>query len=400
MKAESSKNAVRHLLEVRVEEVINRSSLENKLASGKKLTIKLGVDPSFPDLHLGHALALQKLKEFQNLGHRVVFVVGDFTAMIGDPAGRNAQRRPLTREEVEKNAKTYLGQVDKILDIKKAEIRHNSEWFSKMKLGDFIGIATHFSLRRLMDREDFKKRISQGGEVGLHEGLYQVLQAYDTVVLGADVELGGRDQKINLLAGRELQKKMGLPEQDIVIMPLLIGTDGSQKMSKSFGNFVGLQDKAEDAFGKIMSIPDKLILHYAELAALLEGAESKKVNELAKSEPYAAKLLVAERIVALYWGKEKSGQARDIFVTRFSKKGVPLEGYEERTVRAGAHRLVDLIVELGAASSKSEARRLIAGRAIEVRGPIVSDPNFIVDVTYPHVRIRIGKKKFFKIIPK
>ena len=399
MKVKPSKDAVSHLLEVRVEEVINRFSVEKKLASGKKLIVKLGADPSAPDLHLGHAVAFQKLKEFQDLGHRVVFVVGDFTAMIGDPTGRNAQRRPLTKKEIEKNAKTYFEQAGKILDIKKAEIRRNSEWFSKMKLGDFVGVAAHFSFRRLMDREDFKKRISEGREVGLHEALYQVFQAYDSVVLSADVELGGRDQRVNLLAGRELQKKMGFSEQDIIIVPLLFGTDGSQKMSKSLGNFIGFQDNAEDAFGKMMSIPDRIIPHYAQLALLAEGAELKKISELAKSEPYAAKLLVAERTIALYWGKKKAAKARVVFGAKFAKRGQTEDAYEPKKIPMCNYKLFELVMLFGCAASNSEARRLIIGGAVDVNGKVVIDPTAVLRVKGGEY-LRIGKKKFFKIISK
>lgn len=394
-----NQKAILHLLESGIEEVIERSTLEKKLSSGKKLTVKLGADPSVPDLHLGHAVVLKKLKEFQTLGHKVVFIIGDFTAMIGDPSGRPAGRKPLGQAEISKNAKSYLEQVGKVLDVKKIIIRRNSEWFSKTKLEEFIKIAAHFSLRRLIDREDFQRRLRSGGEVGLHEGLYQVLQAYDSVAIGADVELGGYDQRLNLLAGRELQKKMGYPPQDIVIVPLLVGLDGSQKMSKSVGNYVGLLDPPEEMFGKVMSIPDSLIVHYAELAAFLEGDALKKLKEELKQSPFHAKKHVAEIIVRLYHGERGASRARKIFFQRFAGRGASPEAYEERVLPGRAHTLLDLVMILERTSSRSQARRLILDGAVELNRKVVTDPKFLVRLGEESI-IRIGKKKFFKVVPK
>lgn len=392
-----ARKIINELLGAGVEEVIDRSSLEKKLLSGKKLTVKLGADPSGPDLHLGHAVVLKKMREFQALGHKAVFIIGDFTAMIGDPSAKSGGRKPLTGKEVNENAKTYLKQAGKVLDVASADVRRNSEWFSKMKLEEFIPIAGAFSLRRMMDREDFQKRIKKGGEIGLHEALYQILQAYDSVVVGADVELGGRDQKINLLAGRELQKKMGLPPQDIMLTPLLLGTGGNEKMSKSSGNYIALTDEPEEMFGKVMSVPDSLIVHYAELAAFLKGDDIKKIRSMLKMRPYEAKKFVAGKITELYWGKAGALSAAEVFTQRFAKKGRSEEAYEEKKLTSGKYSLLEAVMALGGAVSKAEGRRLILGRAVEYNHKVITDPAFRLNVGKEERYLRVGKKKFFKV---
>lgn len=398
MAPKNSRGKITRLLDRCLEEVIERSSLEAKLLSGKKLVVKLGADPSSPDLHLGHAVVLRKLKEFQDLGHRVGFIIGDFTARIGDPSGRPAARKVLTEAEVRKNAKTYLRQAGKILNVRRAKVRMNSEWFSKMKLDEFIGIAGRFSLSRIGEREDFKKRIASGGEVGLHEALYQVLQAYDSLAIKADVELGGRDQKLNLLAGRELQRKLGHPAQDLVIMPLLIGLDGKQKMSKSLGNYIGLDDRPEDMFGKVMAIPDSLIVHYGELAAFLGRKELARLALDAKASPYQAKQSIAKKITALYWGEKKASIALDTFHKRFAQKGEDREVYKEKKLPRKKYSLVDLVMTLGPTSSRSEARRLILGRAVEIDKKVALSPASVIFLDRAYY-VRIGKKKFVKAVP-
>ncbi|MBI2639719.1 MAG: tyrosine--tRNA ligase [Candidatus Sungbacteria bacterium] len=398
MESKVDKKAAGRILTERVEDVIERESLQKKLFSGKRLVVKLGADPSRPDLHLGHALVLRKLREFQDLGHRAVFIIGDFTAMIGDPSGKADSREPLTREEARANAETYFDQVGKIVDLEKAEVRYNSEWFSKMDLAAFLPIAANFSLRRIMDREDFQKRIRAGGEVGLHEGFYQVFQAYDSVVVKADVELGGRDQLVNMLAGRELQKKVGQPPQDIVIAPLLVGLDGKQKMSKSLKNYIALTDNPREMFGKVMSVPDSLIFQYAELAAFFDEKGLKEAASLVKKAPLAAKQDVASRIVGLYWGEGAATEARRAFEARFSRHGKGGGAYEERTGFSGFSNLNDVVLLLGGARSNSEARRLISGGAVEVDGVVIKDPKNRIDFSKAH-RFRIGKKGFFKTVP-
>lgn len=379
-----------------VEEVIEKESLETKLKSGRKLIIKLGADPTAPDLHLGHALVLRKLKEFQDLGHKAVFIIGDYTAKIGDPSGRAKARPPMTKKEIEKNSKTYFDQASTIIDLKKADIRYNSEWFSKLSLENFIRVASNFSSQRIMDREDFKKRIEAGEEVVYSETIYQVMQAYDSVAVKADIEIGGRDQRLNLLAGRELQKKMGLPEQDLIILPLLIGIDGKEKMSKSLGNYIALNDSADNMFGKMMSIPDSLIAHYYEFAAFSRKSEIELVkNKLKKENPRDIKLDLAELATSLYKGKAAGKSARKGFLNLFSKKdysgGLPKVG-----VRRGERKILDFLVDAGAASSKSEARRLVLGGAVEVGGRIVKSPDDLVEVE-TGTRVRVGKKKFFEV---
>lgn len=397
MTAHTDKNAIEQVLSHGVEEVIDRGSLAKKLASGRRLIVKLGADPSHPDLHLGHAVVLRKLKEFQDLGHRVVFVIGDFTAMIGDPSGRASSRKPLSAAEVKKNSATYFRQAGKILDIKQAEIRKNSEWFSKMRLKDILAIAAHFSLRRIIDREDFQKRIKAGGEVGLHEAFYQVLQAYDSVALNADIEIGGRDQRLNMLAGRELQKKMGRFPQDIIAAPLLIGLDGTQKMSKSLGNAIGLADAPEDMFGKVMSVPDALIFHYGEIAAFFAPDDLASLKAEISRFPYEAKRKVARAVVRLYHGEVSSQKAEEVFRARFAKKAGMPEAYEEKKISAGKYSLLHIVGVIAPGKSKTELRRLIIGGAVEVDHVVLRDPSAAVTVADGEKLLRIGKKIFASI---
>lgn len=397
MSIRTDKKTIDRILSHLTEEVIDRDSLSKKLSSGRRLTIKLGADPSHPDLHLGHALVLRKLKELQDLGHRVVFVIGDFTGMIGDPSGRASARKPLSSAEVKKNSSTYLKQAGRILDVKRAEIRKNSEWFSRMKAADFLNAAAHFSFRRILDREDFQKRIKAGGEVGLHEAFYQVLQAYDSVVLKADVECGGRDQRLNMLAGRELQKKTGGEPQDVIIAPLLIGLDGTQKMSKSLGNTIGLTDVPEDMFGKVMSIPDSLILHYGELAAFFEGDVLSSLKEAIRRSPYEAKQTVARAVVEMYHGKAASGKAEKVFHARFAKKGGLSEAYTKKNIAPGTYSLLHVAGIVAPEKSKTELRRLIVGGAVEVDRVALRDPGAVVVVGGSDRLLRVGKKIFSRI---
>lgn len=384
-------------LEERSAEIIGGENLKRALVSGKKLRVKLGVDPTNPDLHLGHVVPLRILRAFQDAGHKAVLIIGDFTAQIGDPSGRNQARKQLTANEVRGNEKRYYGEAGKILDIKRAEIRHNSEWLGKLKLSDFLKLLTNFSLKDVWEREDFKRRITAGWEVRLHEAMYQVLQAYDSLAVRADVELGGLDQKLNILAGRELQKKLGKGEQDIILAPYLLGLDGKKKMSKSVGNTIGLGDKPAEMFGKTMSIPDTAIVNYAEYAAWLSGEEVEKLQQrLAAGEnPRDVKLDVAEAIVRLYYGGEKAASAKRDFLRVFSKKEAPANLLGTR-ISVGTHILVELLVEIKAAKSKSEARRLIRGSAVEVDGSVVPPGTNEIKVVRGSA-IRVGKKKFFRI---
>ena len=261
------------VLSRRVAEVVVKDELRRKLQSGKKLRIKFGADPSRPDLHLGHSVVFNKLKEFQTLGHQIIFLIGDYTGLIGDPSGKSKTRPQLSEAEVKENAKTYLEQVGKVLDVSRAEVRFNSEWFKKMSFAELLRLTARFTAARILERDDFSKRFKSGIDIGLHELLYPVMQAYDSVALQADVELGGTDQKFNLLAGRELQKKIGQTPQDIMTMKILVGLDGREKMSKSLGNFIGICESAGQQFGKVMSLPDEQIIPYFELATELSDRE-------------------------------------------------------------------------------------------------------------------------------
>lgn len=380
----------------RAQEVIDRASLEKKLAFGRKLRVKLGADPTAPDLHLGHALVLQTLRAFQDAGHTAVFIIGDYTARIGDPSGKQKTRPPLSDVETKKNAKTYFEQVGRIIDLKKAEVRYNSEWFSKMALAEFLRIVANFSTNRILAREDFRKRMDAGEEVAHHETLYQIMQAYDSVAVRSDVELGGMDQKLNLLAGRELQKKTGTAEQDIVLLPLLVGLDGKQKMSKSLGNYVALTDNADEMVGKIMSIPDSLILPYFRYGAF---ADTKEVavweRRLKKENPRDCKRELAERITGLYHGREKARRAREHFTELFSQKD--LSHIPSRRFAKQIYTLPELLCEAEFAASRSEARRLIAQGAVEVNQRVVKDARGEISFVSGDV-VKVGKRRIFRIL--
>lgn len=377
-------------------EIIGGENLKKEIKSGKKLRVKLGLDPTNPDLHLGHVVPLRILRAFQDAGHQAVVIIGDFTGGIGDPSGRVQVRRQLAPKEIKQNEKTYRAQIGKIIDLQKAELRHNRQWFGKMKLSDFLNLAANFTLKSSCERQDFQKRLAQGREVRLHEAMYHVLQAYDSVMVKADVELGALDQKLNLISGRDLQSKMGLKPQDIVLAPYLIGLDGRQKMSKSVGNTINLRDSAEEMLGKTMSIPDRLILNYAELAAWLSSDEIRKIERrLASGEnPRDVKLDVAEAVAALYHGVKRARKARGGFLRVFSGRKVPTKAPSADLAKKN-YEPAELILALKAASSKSQARRLIRGKALEVDGRTVEGGEEVK--VNPGSVIRVGKKKFFRV---
>lgn len=381
-----TKPDVKILLERGVVEVIERNHLEKALESGKKLRIKYGADPTAPDLHLGHAAALRKLKEFQDLGHKIVFIIGDYTAQIGDPSGRSKARPMLSEKEVKANAKTYFQQVGKILDAKKIEIRYNGEWFRKMNLAVLIKLMAKFTVQRILERDDFSKRLRDGTEIYSHEILYPIMQAHDSVMVEADVELGGADQKFNMLAGRDLQRHLGLPEQDVITIPLLIGTDGVKKMSKSLGNYIGITENPEVMFGKIMSIKDELIDQYFDLCT-----DKKRTIE----NPREAKLELARTIVAMYHGEKSAKEAEEEFIRVVSNKEAPTK-VENFELKAKSLPLVDLLVEAKLASSKSEARRLVEQGGVKINEEKQADPNQMVDLK-KEVLLRVGKRKFLKV---
>lgn len=373
-----------------VDEVIVAEHLRKELESGKKLRIKFGIDPTAPDLHLGHTVPLRKLRAFQELGHQAVLIIGDFTATIGDPSGRSEQRKQLSKEEVKKNLKTYLAQAKKVLDLDKVEIHYNSEWFAKEGLMKFYELTSKVTIQRAMERDDFQKRLADNKDVSTLEILYPLFQGYDSVKVKADVEIGGKDQKFNLLMGRRVQRGYDMKEQDIMTVPLIEGTDGVRKMSKSFGNYIGLTEKPELMLGKIMSIPDNLIIKYFELLTEVSGDEIKKMVK-EPANPRDLKLRLAREIVAMYHSEAAAKKAEENFIKTFSKKEMPEEIKE---VKVKSKNILDILVETGLCASKGEARRNVEQGGVTVDGKIVKDFNF--EVKSGNV-IKKGKRHFVKI---
>ncbi len=385
------------LLNRRVAEVVVADELKQRLKSGKKLRIKFGADPSRPDLHLGHSVVFNKLKEFQALGHTIIFLIGDYTGLIGDPSGKSKTRPQLSAPEVKENAKTYLEQVGKVLDTSRAEVRFNSEWFKKMSFADILKLASHFTAARILERDDFTKRLKSGADIGLHELLYPVMQAYDSVALKADVELGGTDQKFNLLAGRELQKKMGQAPQDIMTMKILVGLDGHEKMSKSLDNYIGISESAIQQFGKVMSIPDEQIVPYFELATEISDAELQVIRkELSGgSNPRDIKIRLGREIAKLYHGEKAADMAASEFVRVFSQKEKPTE-MPVIAIKSGEWPVIDLLSEAKLISSKSVGRRLIEQGGVKIDDQVVKDWQSRVLIKAGTI-IQAGKRKFIRV---
>ncbi len=380
-------------------EVIQQTELEAKLkrslSEKRPLRIKAGFDPTAPDLHLGHTVLIHKLKHFQDLGHQVIFLIGDFTGMIGDPTGVSETRRALTKEQVQENAKTYQRQIFKILDPEKTTIDFNSRWMGAMTADGLIQLAAHYRVARMMERDDFHKRYHEQKPISVHEFLYPLVQGYDSVALKADVELGGTDQKFNLLVGRELQRDYGQESQVVITMPLLEGTDGVKKMSKSVGNYIALEDKPGEMFGKVMSISDQLMYRYYELLTTEDLGQARSLH------PMEAKQTLAELIVAQYHGVEAGKQARAEFAQKFQKQEFPDEPdvrveLTPNDLRDGkAIGLVDLVAKTGLVPSKSEARRLIIQGGVEIDGQKQSDANATLEVVQgKQYRLKIGRRKF------
>ncbi len=388
------------------EEVITTEDLRKKLEraqeKGQPLIVKLGLDPSAPDIHLGHAVVLRKVRQFQDLGHKAIVVIGDFTGMIGDPTGRSKTRKQLSKEEVLENAKTYEKQIFRILDRDKTEVRFNSEWLSKLNFADVITLASKYTVARMLEREDFKNRFISQESIGIHEFFYPLMQGYDSVELKSDVELGGTDQKFNILMGRTLQKDYGQESQVALLMPILEGIDGVEKMSKSLGNYIGINEKPEDMYGKVMSIPDELIIKYYELATDMHPDEIKKIEIELKdgnTNPRDIKMRLAYEITKLYHGETEARDAQLYFVNVFQKKEVPDEvpviNLTENMIINGKIDLIKIIVSAGYAPSNSEARRLIAQGAVKVNGVQIYDFQ-AVEIKKGDV-IQVGKKNFVKI---
>ena len=384
-----------------VTQIIPQEDFVKKLATGKKLKIKLGMDPTAPDLHLGHAVTLSKMRQFQDFGHEVIFLIGDFTARIGDPSGRSKTRPPLSDEQIAFNTKTYFTQVSKILDPNRVTIRYNSEWLDALTSRDFVSLCSNVTLSRIIEREDFAQRIAQQQTIGFHELLYPLMQGYDSVALHSDVELGGTDQTFNLLMGRFLQEHYGQEPQIIMTLPLLEGLDGVAKMSKSLGNAIGLSEPADQAYGKVMSISDHLMWRYYEVLlhrTTLELEDMKKAVLLQEAHPMELKKILAHTIISRFWSTAEADSAQTAFEELFQKKDYS----HAQSVNCAAFMgqeawIVDVLKHLGAVPSTSEARRLIEAGAVMVNTQKITDFKAKI-VLEPETSIKVGKHRIYKAI--
>jgi tyrosyl-tRNA synthetase len=388
---------------ITVEEL--RRKLERSEATGKPLRVKLGLDPTAPDIHLGHTVVLHKLRQFQELGHQVMLVIGDFTGMIGDPTGKSETRKPLTRDDILANAQTYAAQIYKVLDPAKATLRFNSEWLGQLSPEEIVTLAAKHTVARMLERDDFQRRFRQGQAIGVHEFLYPLFQAYDSVALHADVELGGTDQKFNLLVGRDIQREYGQEPQVILTTPLLEGLDGVQKMSKSLGNYIGITEPPRQIYGKIMSLSDQLMLRYYELLSTIDPnvlTEEKRRMAEGSVNPRDVKMRLAREIVARLYDATVAEEAEREFQRMFQAGGLPDDIVEPYVHISGAEHepiwIVELLVQTGMASSNSEARRLIQQGAIRVNGERVSDANARLTANEPHL-LQVGRRRFARIRP-
>lgn len=394
-----------HIIQSGTDTIVPQDLLLEKLKRGMALNIKLGVDPTAPDIHLGHAVPLHKLRQFQDLGHHVTLIIGDGTALIGDPSGRNSTRPQLTREQIAVNAQTYVDQAFKILDPEKTTLRYNSEWILDLKMEDLLKLISNFTVARILERDDFHKRYTGGLPIALHEFLYPVMQAYDSVVIKADVEIGGSDQLFNLLAGRELMEKMGMEPQVALTLPLLEGTDGVRKMSKSYGNYIGLTDEPNDMFGKVMNIPDELMVKYYRLASTESVAKIDEIEAgLAADElhPNKVKRALARNIVAAYYDEAVAEAAEADFDLKFKAHGFPADApVFDANLTPGEDGMVyfaKVIVDAGAAQSVSAARRLIDEGAVRVNGEALAAKSYnLAPESLKGAEVQVGKKKFFKL---
>ena len=374
-------------------QIISEEDLEKKLKSGKKLIIKLGADPSRPDLHLGHTVVLRALKTFQEMGHDVVFIIGDYTAMIGDPTGKSKTRPALTYEQAHSAGESYFKQVTKILDPERTKIVFNSEWLSKLNLKDVLELASKYTVARMLERDDFKNRYENNLPLSMHEMFYPLMQGYDSVAINADIEIGGTDQTFNLLVGRELQKNYDQESQVVITFPLLVGLDGKEKMSKSLGNYIGIDESPETMYEKAMKIPDDVLFDYFKLTTDEDLAEAKKLIE---EDVIAAHRKYASLIITMYHGEEFVKQAEERYA-QVAKGGIP-ENINEVVLseEAAAMKLADVLVKVGFAASKSEARRMIQGNGVKVNSDVVNDINAEINLEN-EVVIQFGKNKFVKV---
>lgn len=380
-------------------EIIVEDELKERLSCGRPLRIKAGFDPTAPDLHLGHTVVMNKLRQFQDLGHEVIFLIGDFTAMIGDPTGKNIMRAPLTRAAVEANAQTYRDQVFKILDPEKTTIKFNSEWMHKLDAADLIRLASGYTVARMLERDDFNKRYTSGKPIAIHEFLYPLIQGYDSVVLHADVELGGTDQKFNLLVGRELQKAHGQKPQNILMMPLIEGLDGVKKMSKSLNNYIGVLDKPDEMFGKLMSVSDELMWRYLELLSFKPMVEINKYKDDVEhgANPRDVKIKLAEEIVTRFHGAAAAESAQQNFAERFRQGAMPKD-MPEISLEASEDGLpiANLLKMAGLVASTSEGLRMIKGGAVKIDGERVENPKLSITSKNTHI-YQVGKRRFARV---
>ena len=394
----STKKAI-ELISRGTEEVLIEEELKKKLDSGKRLNIKAGFDPTAPDLHLGHTILINKLRQFQTLGHQIIFLIGDFTGMIGDPSGKSATRPPLSTEEVKENAKTYQEQIFKILDPDLTKVVFNSSWMNKMNAADLIRLASHHTVARMLERDDFDKRYKSNQPISIHEFLYPLIQGYDSIALDADVELGGTDQKFNLLVGRQLQEVHGKSPQVVITMPILEGLDGSQKMSKSLGNYIGIDEPAKEMFGKIMSISDTLMWRYFELLSFKDLGEIEQYKKQVETgtNPRDIKFDLAEEIITRFHNSKSAQDAKNDFVKRFSNNAIP-DVIDEIEIKVSDKGVVfaNLLKEIKLVSSTSDAHRMIKQAAVKIDGERVDDGKQILQEGFSAV-IQVGKRKFARV---
>lgn len=385
------------ILERGVNEVIVRKELEARLRSKEKITLYLGIDPTGSLLHVGHAIALRKLRDFQRLGHHVIFLIGSFTALIGDTSDKDSPRQPMTLSQIEENFKTYKAQAGKILDFSKIELRYNGDWLSKLNFKDILELANKFTVQQMIEREMYRKRIAEGKPIGLHEFLYPLMQGYDSVAMDVDLEVGGNDQLFNMLAGRTLQKVINNRDKHVLTVKLLEGIDG-RKMSKTYGNTINITDSPNEQYGRIMSMKDELILQYFELCTdvpMSEIEEIKKTLE-AGENPKNAKMRLAREIVTLYHDKNAAEESEKEFIKIFQKKDLPSE-IEEKVLPKKSYGICELLFETGLAPSKSEARRLVEGGGVSIDEKRVKDPKMEVILDKKAILVKLGKRHFLKV---
>lgn len=376
-----------------------KKKLEKSVATNTPLIVKLGLDPTAPDIHLGHTVVLRKLKLFQDFGHRVIILIGDFTARIGDPTGKSVTRPPLTEEQVVTNAKTYQEQIFKVLDPEKTEVRFNSEWLSKLDFADVLKLASKYTVARMLERDDFHKRYTEGRPISIHEFMYPLMQGYDSIALKADVEFGGTDQTFNLLMGRHLQGEEGMPEQTIITMPILEGLDGVQKMSKSLGNYIGISEAPSEMYGKAMSIPDELMMRYFMLVTDMSIEEQEQLSkdlESGAAHPRDVKMKLAHTIVRLYHGEEAANFGQDEFVRVFQKHAMPTDIPEYKvTITEEPVFVPQLLSDAGLTASNGEARRSIKAGAFKIDGEKCNEEHIVLK---DGMVLQVGKRKFIKIV--